>query len=649
MNTTQKQLAEILGLFLLHSIVPIICILHYGASLAWLMGNVLFGLALQQSLKRRKATARSALLALASVAWAGLNVLLGVSYYMQGSGFNDRFFFHVGLDSLSMGVQAYGPVFLPAVGYIVLAGLSPYLLARVADPNRLVDPGRRVPHVMAGLWLLALVTNYPMYSWLDYHLGRVQDPALPAGQTSAATATQANDTVTEIAANTSVLRKNIILIYAEGVEQLHFDTGIFGELLPGLTRLSAESRRFTNVSQVAGTGWTIAGLVASQCGFPLVTSSHLANNSSMATVENPYADQRCLGDILADSGYRTVYLGGAPLSFAGKGNFLRTHGYQEVFGRSALRERLEDPEYNKGFGLYDDSLFQFALAKLEELEHSAEPYLLTVLTLDAHHPNGRPSKSCTMPPGDRDSMSEAVFCSDQLISRFIGDARALVDPSDTLIVLMSDHLALRNTQWNRLQAHQAQRRLMLMLFDDSEPGQFDRPMTHFDVAPTILQAAGFNGVARLAMGRSAFTDAPGPDDEIHSGTELAGAPKLLITRDSTFETGVMIARQDLMITIGDFQVRATDAGRKIRSGLFLLLLNEQGKVTDTVFTEDSDAMLAELSDRFVIGVSLYGAEDFQGDQYFYGRMSSNPGDLVVRPFDTNVHISPVHISASMQR
>ena len=126
------------------------------------------------------------------------------------------------------------------------------------------------------------------------------------------------------------------MIYAESVEELYFDTDIFGDLLPKIRQLSKNAHRFSNVRQVGGTGWTIAGIVASQCGFPLKVSSHLASNSTMASVDKPYPDQTCLADILSGNGYETVYMGGAPLWFAGKGNFLRTHGYKRVFGDEAF-------------------------------------------------------------------------------------------------------------------------------------------------------------------------------------------------------------------------------------------------------------------------------------------------------------------------
>jgi hypothetical protein len=174
-------------------------------------------------------------------------------------------------------------------------------------------------------------------------------------------------------------------------------------------------------------------------------------------------------------------------------------------------------------------------------------------------------------------------------------------------------------------------------------------MTHFDVAPTLLQAAGFAEAERLAMGTSAFARSGDEDPGRLSRLDVARAPALLLTEDSARDTGVMISRQDVTFGVGDYAILASDAGRTIDSGLFVLLLNEQGNVTDTIFTRDSGAMLQELEGRFVVGVSLYGDQRYRGDEYFFGWMSQEPGALVVRPFDADVHISPVYIVAGLER
>jgi phosphoglycerol transferase len=90
-------------------------------------------------------------------------------------------------------------------------------------------------------------------------------------------------------------RKNLVFIYAESLERTYFDETLFPGLMPRLRALESESLSFTGVVQAPGTGWTIAGMVASQCGIPLFTPSH---GNSMSGLDSFLPAATCLGDLL---------------------------------------------------------------------------------------------------------------------------------------------------------------------------------------------------------------------------------------------------------------------------------------------------------------------------------------------------------------
>ncbi|RYE26661.1 MAG: hypothetical protein EOP48_35025, partial [Sphingobacteriales bacterium] len=76
------------------------------------------------------------------------------------------------------------------------------------------------------------------------------------------------------------LRKpNIVWIYAESFERTYMDEATFPGLTPDLRELEKSSLSFPDISQIGQSGWTIAGIVASQCGIPLVTTG--SNGNSM--------------------------------------------------------------------------------------------------------------------------------------------------------------------------------------------------------------------------------------------------------------------------------------------------------------------------------------------------------------------------------
>jgi phosphoglycerol transferase len=632
---------------LLHSAVPALCSVLYGASPFWMVGSFLFSLAVPRTVALDRSGRLKIWLCLVSGIAMALTLMLGVSYYMQGTGFNAQFFYHVDAETLVIAPRAYAQVFFPAALALLLAFFAPLMFY----PARAEQAPGAAAVVL--LWCAALVTSYPIHSLVNYGAGRGDElsamgPRVPPlksmveGNITQAAA-RSGAPGEEAAVRTEKLRKNIILIYAEGLEQLYFNEDIFGDLLPELRALSKQAHQFTNVYQVPGTSWTIAGIVASQCGFPLLTSIQMAANSTLASIEKPFEGETCFADILQDSGYRTVFMGGAPLAFAGKGNFLRTHGYGKVLGRDELTPRLPDPDYGIGWGLQDDSLFDLALEELESLENGEQAYLLTLLTLGTHHPNGYVAKSCSLPEREPDPMSRAIYCSDQLISRFIRAAMQRVDMQETLIVLFSDHLAMRNSLWSTLTENKEQRRLTWMMFDDQPATESDQVATHFDLAPTILDLAGFSQFAALGQGTSLYARAAAERSAEAPDIALADVPRSLLSDAAVTDVGFGISYADLTLSVGNLAVRATKNGWKFSSGLFLFLFNDRGHVVDTLYSEDFGQLLKVLDGRYVVGISIHGDDSAYEDQFFYGHMSPDLSRLRVRPLNGDVRVEPAEL------
>ncbi|WXT08074.1 sulfatase-like hydrolase/transferase [Salmonella enterica subsp. enterica serovar Infantis] len=91
--------------------------------------------------------------------------------------------------------------------------------------------------------------------------------------------------------------------------------------------------------QLPGTDYTIAGMVASQCGIPLFAP--FEGNAS-ASVSSFFPQNICLGDILKNSGYQNYFVQGANLRFAGKDVFLKSHGFDHLYGAEELKTVVAD-------------------------------------------------------------------------------------------------------------------------------------------------------------------------------------------------------------------------------------------------------------------------------------------------------------------
>jgi phosphoglycerol transferase len=298
--------------------------------------------------------------------------------------------------------------------------------------------------------------------------------------------------------------RNLVLVYAESLETSYGDARVFGrDLLAPLRGLPGTS--FADYRGAVGTNWTMGGIVGTQCGVPLkVYSERPVKRRPGERSFLPGAT--CLGDVLRSRGYRNVFLGGAPLSFAGKGDFLADHGYQEAWGR----EQWEQAGAAKGdfneWGLYDHVLLQRALRRLDELHAAGQPFNLTLLTLDTHNPHGFLSPECRRRGAQE--FGGIVHCTSALLAEFAAAVRQRGYLEDTVLVIMGDHLAMPNPLHAQLLAV-PERRIYNVMLGDGLPAANTREVLPFDFYPTLLEALGWEVAGdRLALGWSALGPAP---------------------------------------------------------------------------------------------------------------------------------------------
>ncbi len=327
----------------------------------------------------------------------------------------------------------------------------------------------------------------------------------------------------------SARQPNLIHIYLESTEATFAELDETRAAMEPLIRLTKRGFSATGISQIEFTGWTIAGQVASQCGVPLVYPWAQRVNVHPDSMDfMPGAT--CLTDILARDGYRTEFVKGFHLSFAGTDAFIRSHHYDSGVGL------LEHPGFSgplSEWGAYDDGILDFSVGEIERLHRAGEPFYFTLTTNGGHFPNGVLSPACSddLAPGDpRLPLVAAIDCTNRLTGRFIDRLEKAGLLENTIVLLQSDHLMMLNPLDAQLDARS--RRDLLIAFGPGVPqGVSDRPASMVDVYPTILELLGYLlPEHRAALGVSLLSDRPtlieelGKDELDHSigaGTVLA--------------------------------------------------------------------------------------------------------------------------------
>lgn len=393
-----------------------------------------------------------------------------LAHHYTGEGVNLAALFHIqaGLAGLKLAIA--GPIVgLAVVLLLVCASLGRMFWRRRHAP-RANGTRARVGRVLLLASTLVLLAS-PGWIQVGWWLGQ----AAGAQQARQALAEQAGTDISPRQA-----RRSMVHLYLEGL-----DSGLFTqERMPRLTALAREGTRIRGVRQVEFTGWTLAGQVASMCGYP-----PLRQTSGMT---------HCVGQRLAAAGYQQSYLNGSALRFAGKGTFWNREGYQRVLGDVDLRDLAGRPKAPlSGWGVYDDTLLMAAHAELARLRATGQPFGLTALTLDTHDPYNLSPACADLPQND---LGAAATCTDRLVGEFVERLRK-EDPT-LIIVLQSDHLSFDMKRTLALVGPAAHRdNLVLAWGPGLLNGTVDRQGTMFDLAPTLLTLTG-QPTRRLNLGHN---------------------------------------------------------------------------------------------------------------------------------------------------
>lgn len=345
-----------------------------------------------------------------------------------------------------------------------------------------------VPVLTVAIGATALMLQLSVFSWAGAHFA--QDRFTPHFVDAKGVALR------------PVAPRNLVLIYVESLEDAYGDPMLWGgrDLLKPLRDLGGVS--FPNLRQSPGTTWTIAAMVGTQCGVPLRVVSHYEFKVNPSDGRTFLPGATCLGTLLRQHGYRNVFLGGAQLSFAGKGKFLHDHGYDTAYGRDEWQKKRTDPKAFNEWGLYDDALFTKAKATLTQLHASGQPFNLTLLTLDTHNPVGFRSPSCRA-RGIK-GFEDIVECTSHQVADFVKFVRQSGYLKNTAIAIVGDHLAVSNPLADTLRAVPDRRVFNLFISEPTVRRNRD-DLVSFDLFPTLVEFAGFDvSGGRLGLGYSAL-------------------------------------------------------------------------------------------------------------------------------------------------
>jgi Phosphoglycerol transferase and related proteins, alkaline phosphatase superfamily len=425
-----------------------------------------------------------------------------VANYFTGNGIDEAVIFHLKAGVGGAGIKEYLGLIIATTVYVVVVstlGFKIFKRININENSSLYLRRRSIFYAISAFFMVASFMTNPAIR----DIYRLTSFAV-AGEVYSTSEEFPN----EFISNSPLIKnkKNIVYIYLESLEATYLDEELFPDLMPNIKALQQSATTFSDIKQVTHTGWTIAGMTASQCGIPLFSPSH--RNSQGLDEFLPEAN--CLGDILKRNNYHLSYMAGADLSFAGKGDFYQTHSFDSIKGKKELSQNLKNIENMSGWGLYDDSLFSMLKDEYSRLSKSKKPFGLFTLTLDTHNPNGHTSQLCkniNYKDGSNPILN-SVHCADVLVNDLVEYIKENPGENETIIAISSDHYAMKNTAWDDL--NKGKRRNLFMVIEPASQKKgkaIDKRGSMLDIAPTLLSFLD-TPVDGLGFGRNLNADVP---------------------------------------------------------------------------------------------------------------------------------------------
>ena len=315
------------------------------------------------------------------------------------------------------------------------------------------------------------------------------------------------------------VRPDIILVYLEGLERTFANRDTYGSLYEPIGVYESQGVSFTNIAQIEGTTWSLGGLVATQCGVPILHNGLLYHNDFVDQREF-MPDRICLGDVTSAMGYRNAFVVGGDKAFGGIDHFLETHGVTEITDRSVIEDMYSAEEIAAadatGWVLGDQIVFDASLRVYDQLVVSKDPILLTIETFGPHGSTATLSRRCTadglsvLSP----NLESAVACTLTVLDQFLDDFVLRSNGRPTVVVLLSDHLN-HDKEFQSRQPY-AERRNTAVFFPIGFEPQLGRagsvgtlPGSMIDIYPSLLAYIGRAAPDNAAgLGRSLFGSGP---------------------------------------------------------------------------------------------------------------------------------------------
>lgn len=303
--------------------------------------------------------------------------------------------------------------------------------------------------------------------------------------------------------NNPVQKKNLILFFTESLE---YQIRSLDSKNPIKKIDDIKGNYINNFKHAPATGFSIAGIVSSQCSIPFYPAI------SMNLTLFKKNELVCLSDVLARYNYEQIFYITVSGDFHLFGNFNKEHNFKVYDKNKIVKDGLSKNRLTGwADGVQDDDFLKHASKKIIKLHQSKKPFNVTIITTDTHYPY-QISPRCKQPiklnNNDKNEYLDKIIrsyrCSSKYINNFFNSLEFAGVLEDTVVVITGDHLMADKKEFT---IPKTLDRNVYFKMNNKKPFLRNQ-INHFDIAPTILDSLGFLPTenSRFGFGVSALRD-----------------------------------------------------------------------------------------------------------------------------------------------
>lgn len=278
------------------------------------------------------------------------------------------------------------------------------------------------------------------------------------------------------------IKKNLVFIILESFEDNFLDEELFPGLAPNLNRFRKDSNtiNFSNMDQYAGStaismfqafwGFNIVPAVGSSSCYRYVNSDALSKFVSL-----PY--------IFTKNGYTWEHIQSSDIS-----NF-----YEALIKEGVSFDYSEQLKQDKSnYKTRDKNMFDYAWKLFQnKMEAGEHRFVISISTMDSHHPNGRTSNE-TLEYPQKDAfpsdyeflpLLNATYTTDYYLGEFVDNILKSEEGKNTIIAIMNDHRFMGDAGGVLKKKY---RKNIFMILNTDEGRDISLKGCQIDVAPTIV-------------------------------------------------------------------------------------------------------------------------------------------------------------------